>query len=217
MLFFFFFRQSQFPFSFFFSFLPFHPLLYPSSFRTLHFSCTSFFFTPFLSFPFAFLFSTLHFSSFIFTRFFPLSLSLTFYISTPHFLSISFLSSIPFPSFHFLSSLITSSLHPFSSSLIPPSSPFSTLVLSAQGRGDWTDPLHLDTAWISVKLKDVNDNPPVFIQPHAHVTVREDATPGTLLATLPAHDPDMVGTAKPSLLPSFLPSLPAASTFHYEF
>ncbi|XP_045132549.1 putative neural-cadherin 2 [Portunus trituberculatus] len=62
-----------------------------------------------------------------------------------------------------------------------------------RGRGGWTDPLHLDSGWISVKLKDVNDNPPEFIRPHAHVTVREDAAPGTLLATLPAHDPDMAG------------------------
>ncbi|XP_045138941.1 putative neural-cadherin 2 isoform X2 [Portunus trituberculatus] len=65
-----------------------------------------------------------------------------------------------------------------------------------RGRGGWTDPRHLDTAWISVKLTDVNDNPPAFPRPHAHVTVREDAVPGTLLATLPARDPDMAGQQK---------------------
>ncbi|XP_050721664.1 putative neural-cadherin 2 isoform X2 [Eriocheir sinensis] len=65
-----------------------------------------------------------------------------------------------------------------------------------RGRGGWTDPLHLDTAWIAVKLRDVNDNPPVFTRPLAHVTVREDAAPGTLLASLPAHDPDEAGQQK---------------------
>ncbi|XP_063879939.1 putative neural-cadherin 2 isoform X2 [Scylla paramamosain] len=63
-----------------------------------------------------------------------------------------------------------------------------------RGRGGWTDSRHLDAAWVSVKLRDVNDNPPQFHRPHAHVTVREDAAPGTLLAALPAHDPDMGGT-----------------------
>nr|XP_045586246.1 neural-cadherin-like [Procambarus clarkii] len=62
-----------------------------------------------------------------------------------------------------------------------------------RGRGGWTDPRHLDAAWVSVRLRDVNDNPPVFPRPHAHVTVREDAAPGTLLIALPASDPDMGG------------------------
>lgn len=43
-----------------------------------------------------------------------------------------------------------------------------------------------------MKLRDVNDNPPQFHRPHAHITVMEDTAPGTLLATLPARDPDMV-------------------------
>lgn len=43
-----------------------------------------------------------------------------------------------------------------------------------------------------MRLRDVNDNPPLFHRSHAHVTVREDAPPGTLLAALPARDPDMV-------------------------
>ncbi|XP_069945504.1 putative neural-cadherin 2 isoform X2 [Cherax quadricarinatus] len=63
-----------------------------------------------------------------------------------------------------------------------------------RGRGGWSDPRHLDSAWVSVRLRDVNDNPPQFQRPHAHVTVREDTAPGTLLASLPAHDPDMGGT-----------------------
>ncbi|XP_069982972.1 putative neural-cadherin 2 isoform X4 [Penaeus vannamei] len=58
------------------------------------------------------------------------------------------------------------------------------------GRGGWQDPRHVDAAWITVALRDVNDNAPTFTRPNAHVTVREDARPGTLLAALPARDPD---------------------------
>ena len=50
----------------------------------------------------------------------------------------------------------------------------------------------MDSAWVTVYVKDVNDNAPLFPRPHAHVNVREDAIPGTLLATLPALDPDAV-------------------------
>lgn len=89
-------------------------------------------------------------------------------------------------------------IFPFPSSLTNPilSLPLH-LHLFPQGRGGWTDPRHLDAAWVSVRLRDVNDNPPVFHRPHAHVTVREDAVPGTLLAALPAHDPDMVSRIRP--------------------
>ena len=68
----------------------------------------------------------------------------------------------------------------------------SWILLSCQGRGGWDDSRHVDTAWVSVHLKDVNDNPPQFSRTHAHVKVREDAALGTLLASIPAHDPDMV-------------------------
>ena len=50
----------------------------------------------------------------------------------------------------------------------------------------------MDSAWVTVRLRDVNDNPPLFSLPHAHVTVREDTAPGTTLATLHARDPDAV-------------------------
>lgn len=50
----------------------------------------------------------------------------------------------------------------------------------------------MDSAWVTVRLLDVNDNPPLFSRPHAHVTVKEDAAPGTSLATLSARDPDAV-------------------------
>ncbi|XP_063588745.1 neural-cadherin-like [Penaeus indicus] len=62
-----------------------------------------------------------------------------------------------------------------------------------RGRGGWEDTRHTDTAWVSVKLRDLNDNPPTFSRSHAHVTVQEDAAPGTVLAVLTAQDPDMDG------------------------
>ncbi|XP_071513351.1 uncharacterized protein [Panulirus ornatus] len=61
-----------------------------------------------------------------------------------------------------------------------------------RGRGGWSDARHTDTAWVEVRLRDLNDNPPQFRRPHVHITVREDTAPGTLLAALPATDPDMM-------------------------
>ncbi|XP_050715756.1 neural-cadherin-like [Eriocheir sinensis] len=59
-----------------------------------------------------------------------------------------------------------------------------------KGPHGWEDLGHVDSAWVTILLSDVNDNPPVFLRPHADVTVSEDAAPGTLLASLPAHDAD---------------------------
>ncbi|XP_063874461.1 putative neural-cadherin 2 isoform X1 [Scylla paramamosain] len=62
-----------------------------------------------------------------------------------------------------------------------------------QGPHGWEDLSHVDSAWVTVRVKDVNDNPPLFSRSHAHVSVREDAVRGTLLATLPAQDHDAGG------------------------
>nr|XP_027230078.1 uncharacterized protein LOC113821755 [Penaeus vannamei] len=67
------------------------------------------------------------------------------------------------------------------------------MVGSLGGRGGWDDARHTDTAWVSIRLKDVNDNPPEFRRSLVHITVREDTAPGTLLASMPAWDPDMEG------------------------
>lgn len=50
----------------------------------------------------------------------------------------------------------------------------------------------MDSAWVVVNLRDLNDNPPQFVRPQVHVTLSEDAAPGTSLATLTAMDPDEV-------------------------
>ncbi|XP_068212828.1 putative neural-cadherin 2 [Palaemon carinicauda] len=62
-----------------------------------------------------------------------------------------------------------------------------------KGRGGWFDGRHLDSAWVKVRLKDLNDNAPSFPRSQVRVTVREDAGPGTVLAALPAFDLDMEG------------------------
>ncbi|XP_064106311.1 putative neural-cadherin 2 [Macrobrachium nipponense] len=74
-----------------------------------------------------------------------------------------------------------------------------------RGRGGWVDPHHLDSAWVKVRLRDLNDNPPKFIRQHVLVTVGEDTKPGTVLAALPAHDPDAEGkqTVKYNVLDSW--------------
>ncbi|XP_050738703.1 putative neural-cadherin 2 isoform X2 [Eriocheir sinensis] len=62
-----------------------------------------------------------------------------------------------------------------------------------QAPGGWGNLAHMDFAWVTVRLKDVNDNPPLFTRSHAHVTVSEDAKPGTPLVSMPARDPDAGG------------------------
>lgn len=65
-----------------------------------------------------------------------------------------------------------------------------------QGPHGWEDLDHVDSAWVTILLSDVNDNPPVFLRPHADVTVSEDAAPGTLLASLSARDADEVSVGR---------------------
>ncbi|KAK7071826.1 hypothetical protein SK128_016922 [Halocaridina rubra] len=65
-----------------------------------------------------------------------------------------------------------------------------------RGEKGWLDPRHLDTAWVGVQLRDLNDNPPQFSSPNAHLTVREDTEPGTFLISMAAHDPDMGGKGR---------------------
>ncbi|XP_064105899.1 putative neural-cadherin 2 isoform X2 [Macrobrachium nipponense] len=60
-----------------------------------------------------------------------------------------------------------------------------------RGQEGWDNPRHQDTAWVGVRLKDLNDNPPYFKNTNSRITVSEDAVPGTLLLNMTANDPDM--------------------------
>ncbi|XP_061147419.1 protocadherin 1 gamma 22 [Syngnathus typhle] len=51
---------------------------------------------------------------------------------------------------------------------------------------------------IIVKLLDVNDNPPVFSQPHYTIYVKENSAPGHILCSVSASDPDAGENAKVS-------------------
>ncbi|XP_078457207.1 protocadherin-18-like [Lampetra planeri] len=62
-----------------------------------------------------------------------------------------------------------------------------TLQLTAWDGGD---PPRSGTTLVRITVLDSNDNSPVFAQPSCNVTVREDATPGTVLLTLNATDVD---------------------------
>lgn len=55
---------------------------------------------------------------------------------------------------------------------------------------------HVDHARVRVKLRDINDNKPIFDQPAIEVSVTESAPVGTLLANFTARDPDQVGLSK---------------------
>nr|XP_032810920.1 protocadherin-18 [Petromyzon marinus] len=62
-----------------------------------------------------------------------------------------------------------------------------TLQLTAWDGGD---PPRSGTTLVRITVLDSNDNSPVFAQTSCNVTVREDATPGTVLLTLNATDVD---------------------------
>lgn len=64
--------------------------------------------------------------------------------------------------------------------------------LDTQGKGGWVVPRHTDTAWVTVKLRDVNDNAPRFQQDHVFTTLMENDIPNGPLARLSATDFDMV-------------------------
>nr|XP_049610145.1 protocadherin gamma-C5 isoform X35 [Syngnathus scovelli]XP_049610156.1 protocadherin gamma-C5 isoform X36 [Syngnathus scovelli]XP_049610167.1 protocadherin gamma-C5 isoform X37 [Syngnathus scovelli]XP_049610178.1 protocadherin gamma-C5 isoform X38 [Syngnathus scovelli]XP_049610184.1 protocadherin gamma-C5 isoform X39 [Syngnathus scovelli] len=51
---------------------------------------------------------------------------------------------------------------------------------------------------IIVKLLDVNDNPPIFSQPHYTIYVKENSAPGHILCSVSASDPDAGENAKVS-------------------
>ncbi|XP_068201441.1 neural-cadherin-like isoform X2 [Palaemon carinicauda] len=56
-----------------------------------------------------------------------------------------------------------------------------------------TEAYHLARTWVKVKLRDINDNEPQFLETPPEVQVLENAPPGTSLAVIAASDPDMGG------------------------
>ncbi|XP_037085943.1 neural-cadherin-like isoform X3 [Pollicipes pollicipes] len=63
---------------------------------------------------------------------------------------------------------------------------------------DQGDANHVARATVHVKLRDINDNRPIFDRPNIEVHVKEDTTVGTSLETFHATDPDQGGRSKVS-------------------
>ncbi|KAK4314242.1 hypothetical protein Pmani_014396 [Petrolisthes manimaculis] len=64
-----------------------------------------------------------------------------------------------------------------------------------EGEEAWLDKYHVDGAWINLRLLDANDNTPIFIHAHAHLTLSEDTPVPTLLTTFTARDVDGVSNS----------------------
>lgn len=72
------------------------------------------------------------------------------------------------------------------------------LLILLQGKDSPDDPYHMATAWVSVKLRDINDNAPLIDREHETVRVEEDARVGAILETFRAKDLDNRGKSKVS-------------------
>lgn len=67
-----------------------------------------------------------------------------------------------------------------------------------KGKDTADDPYHSASAWITVKLRDINDNSPQIDRVKDSVQVEEDARVGTILETFRAKDLDQRGKSKVS-------------------
>ncbi|XP_063984429.1 neural-cadherin isoform X1 [Diachasmimorpha longicaudata] len=67
-----------------------------------------------------------------------------------------------------------------------------------KGEDNDNDKYHVAYSWVVVKLRDINDNPPLFEKANIETTVLEDASVGSSLETFRATDPDQGGKSKVS-------------------
>ncbi|KAH1014302.1 hypothetical protein HUJ04_003158 [Dendroctonus ponderosae] len=67
-----------------------------------------------------------------------------------------------------------------------------------KGEDNDNDKYHVAYSWVVVKLRDINDNKPVFERPNIEVSVPENAEIGKSLDTFKATDPDQGGKSKVS-------------------
>lgn len=65
-----------------------------------------------------------------------------------------------------------------------------------KGEDNDNDKYHVAYSWVVVKLRDINDNKPVFERPNIEVSVPENAEIGKSLDTFKATDPDQGGKSK---------------------
>ncbi|XP_050307526.1 neural-cadherin-like isoform X2 [Anthonomus grandis grandis] len=67
-----------------------------------------------------------------------------------------------------------------------------------KGEDNDNDKYHVAYSWVVVKLRDINDNKPIFERPNIEVSVPENAEVGKSLETFKATDPDQGGKSKVS-------------------
>ncbi|XP_064467310.1 neural-cadherin-like isoform X1 [Ornithodoros turicata] len=77
---------------------------------------------------------------------------------------------------------------------------FNITIQVSDNGGESTDPYHADYAKVKVRIKDINDNKPEFERPNIEVSVPENSTVGSSLATFKATDADQGGKSRVSYM-----------------
>ncbi|XP_037558353.1 neural-cadherin isoform X4 [Dermacentor silvarum] len=77
---------------------------------------------------------------------------------------------------------------------------FNITIQVSDNGGESTDPYHADYAKVKVRVKDINDNKPEFERPNIEVSVPENSTVGSSLATFKATDADQGGKSRVSYM-----------------
>lgn len=73
------------------------------------------------------------------------------------------------------------------------------LTVAVSDSGDiFSDPGHVDYARVLIKLRDLNDNSPVFAKSNVTVTIPEDGKVGSIVTKMHATDPDAGGFSRVS-------------------
>ena len=65
-----------------------------------------------------------------------------------------------------------------------------------KGEDNDNDKYHVAQSWVTVKLRDINDNKPIFEKANIEAHVRENARVGKTLERFRATDPDQGGQSK---------------------
>ena len=68
--------------------------------------------------------------------------------------------------------------------------------MNDKGEDNDNDKYHVAYSWVVVKLRDINDNKPIFEKNNIETLVRENARVGKTLERFRASDPDQGGHSK---------------------
>ena len=73
---------------------------------------------------------------------------------------------------------------------------WKNFILFFQGEDNDNDKYHVAQSWVTVKLRDINDNKPIFEKANIEALVRENARVGKTLERFRATDPDQGGKSQ---------------------